>query len=84
VIGLPRSSWYYSPAVETAENLKLMRLIDKQYLATPFYGSRKLAQVLCVNRKRVQRLMRVMGLERYFPKGGRRVRRQDTRFTLIY
>jgi putative transposase len=45
-----------------------MRLIDKQYLATPFYGSRKLAQVLGVNRKRVQRLMRVMGLEAVYAK----------------
>jgi len=68
VIGLARSSWYYTPAAETAENLTLMRLIDKQYLATPFYGSRKLAKVLGVNRKRVQRLMRLMGLEAVYPK----------------
>jgi putative transposase len=68
VIGLARSSWYYTPAAESAENLKLMRLIDKQYLATPFYGSRKLAHVLGVNRKRVQRLMRLMGLEAVYPK----------------
>ena len=68
MIGLARSSWYYTPAAETAENLELMRLIDRQYLATPFYGSRKLAKVLGVNRKRVQRLMRVMGLEAVFPK----------------
>jgi putative transposase len=68
VIGLPRSSWYYTPAPETAENLQLMRLIDKQYLATPFYGSRKMAVVLGVNRKRVQRLMRRMGLEAVYPK----------------
>ena len=68
MIGLPRSSWYYTPAAETEENLELMRLIDKQYLATPFYGSRKLAKVLGVNRKRVQRLMRVMGLEAIYPK----------------
>jgi putative transposase len=68
VIGLPRSSWYYTPAAETAENLALMRLIDQQYLATPFYGSRKMAHVLGVNRKRVQRLMRIMGLEAVYPK----------------
>jgi putative transposase len=68
VIGLPRSSWYYVPAPETAENLALMRWIDKQYLATPFYGSRKMARVLGVNRKRVQRLMRLMGLEAVYPK----------------
>ena len=53
---------------ETAENLALMRRIDEQYLATPFYGSRKLAVVLGVNRKRVQRLMRRMGLEAIYQK----------------
>jgi putative transposase len=45
-----------------------MRAIDEQYLRTPFYGSRKLAVVLGVNRKRVQRLMRVMGIEAIYPK----------------
>jgi putative transposase len=44
-------------------NLALMRAIDEQYLRTPFYGSRKFAELLGVNRKRVQRLMRVMGIE---------------------
>jgi putative transposase len=66
--GLSRSSWYFEPAGESAENLSLMRRIDEQYLATPFYGSRKMAQVLGVNRKRVQRLMRLMGLEAIYPK----------------
>jgi putative transposase len=65
---LARSSWYYQAVGETAENLTLMRRIDQQYLATPFYGSRKLAVVLAVNRKRVQRLMRLMGLETIYPK----------------
>ncbi len=65
---LSRSSWYYHPRDETAENLALMRQIDEQYLKTPFYGSRKLADVLSVNRKRVQRLMRIMGLEAIYPK----------------
>jgi len=45
-----------------------MRAIDEQYLRTPFYGSRKLAVVLSVNRKRVQRLMWVMGIEAIYPK----------------
>jgi transposase InsO family protein len=45
-----------------------MRRIDEQYLRTPFYGSRKLAEVLRVNRKRVQRLMRVMGIEAIYPQ----------------
>jgi putative transposase len=53
---------------ESAENLALMREIDRQYLETPFYGSRKLAVELGVNRKRVQRLMRIMGLEAVYPK----------------
>ena len=68
LLGLNRSSYYYEPAGETAENLELMRRIDEQYLETPFYGSRKMAEVLGVNRKRVQRLMRVMGLEAIYPK----------------
>ena len=62
LLGLPRSSWYYVPVGESAENLALMRRIDTEYLRTPFYGSRKLAAVLGVNRKRVQRLMRRMGI----------------------
>jgi len=45
-----------------------MRRIDEQYLRTPFYGSRKLSEVLGVSRKRVQRLMRVMGIEAIYPK----------------
>jgi putative transposase len=45
-----------------------MRRIDAQYLEAPFYGSRKISQILGVNRKRVQRLMRLMGLEAIYPK----------------
>jgi len=45
-----------------------MRAIDEQYLRTPFYGSRKMAEVLGINRKRAQRLMRVMGIEAIYPK----------------
>jgi putative transposase len=45
-----------------------MRSIDEQYLRTPFYGSRKFAELLGVNRKRVQRLMRVMGIEAIYAK----------------
>ena len=73
LLGLSRSSLYYEPAGETAENLRLMRLIDEQYTARPFYGSRRMTVWLTeqgeeVNRKRVQRLMRVMGLEAIYPK----------------
>jgi putative transposase len=73
LLGLNRSSLYYEPAGETPENLRLMRLIDEQYTAYPFYGSRRITQWLAqqgepVNRKRVQRLMRLMGLEAIYPK----------------
>jgi putative transposase len=68
LVGLARSTQYYRPAGESAENLALMRVIDEQYLRTPFYGSRKLAIALGVNRKRVQRLMRVMGIKAIYPK----------------
>lgn len=73
LLGLARSSWYLRPAVETAENLTYMRLIDEQYLRRPAYGSRRMAEHLRrlghdVNRKRVQRLMRIMGLEAIYAK----------------
>ncbi|CAN5914000.1 hypothetical protein BH23PLA1_BH23PLA1_07620 [soil metagenome] len=73
LLGLSRSSLYYEPAGETSENLRLMRMIDKQYTARPFYGSRRMTRWLIeqgeeVNRKRVQRLMRTMGLEAISPK----------------
>jgi len=73
LLGLSRSSLYYEPGGEVAEDLRLMRLIDEQYTARPFYGSRRMTIWLNgqgeeVNRKRVQRLMRVMGLEAIYPK----------------
>lgn len=73
LIGLPRSTLYYEPASETTENLMYMNLIDRQYTKTPFYGSRRMAVWLCqqgyeVNRKRIQRLMRIMGLEAIYPR----------------
>ena len=73
LLGLNRSSLYYEPAGETTENLRLMRLIDEQYTACPFYGSRRMTACLinqgeAVNRKRVQRLMRLIGLEAIYPK----------------
>ena len=73
LLGLNRSSLYYAPAGETPENLRLMRLMDEQYTACPFYGSRRMTAWLAregeaVNRKRVQRLMRLMGLEAIYPK----------------
>jgi putative transposase len=73
LLGLNRSTAYYTPAAETEENLCLMRRIDEQYLKTPWYGSRRmlvcLAQAgLCLNRKRVQRLMRLMDIEAIYPR----------------
>ena len=68
LLGLARSSFYYHPNGETAENLHFMDLIDRQFLETPFYGSRRMTVHLRnmnheINRKRVQRLMRIMGIE---------------------
>src|SRR5205823_7404134 len=74
LLGLNRSSLYYEPAGETPQNLRLMRLIDEEYTRHPFTGSRKMTVWLKekhqegVNRKRVQRLMRLMGLEAIYPK----------------
>ena len=67
-LGLNRSTYYYHPSQESSENLQLMRDIDEQYLKTPFYGSRRMAKHFGVNRKRAQRLMRVMGIEAVYPK----------------
>jgi putative transposase len=73
LIGLNRSTYYLPPATESEANLHLMRRIDEQYLKTPFFGSRKMTAFLqrsgeVVNRKRVQRLMRLMGLEGLHPR----------------
>jgi putative transposase len=67
LLALPRSSVYRKPAEVSAEDLASMALIDRQYLARPYYGSRRMAAWLAtqghhVNRKRVQRLMRLLGL----------------------
>jgi len=73
LLGLARSTYYHEAAGESEENLRLMRLIDEQFLERPFFGSRRMTQWLIrqgweVNRKRVQRLMRLMGLEAIYPK----------------
>ncbi len=64
---ISRSGFYHRPAGETALNLELMRLIDAQFLETPWYGSRQMARHLrregyAVGRKRIRRLMAKMGL----------------------
>jgi putative transposase len=73
LLGLNRSSWYYEPAGESEFNLKLMKLLDEQYLRTPFYGWPRMTAWLqrqghLVNHKRVQRLMQEMGLQAIYPR----------------
>ena len=68
LLAVSRASVYYRPVPTRAEDLELMALMDRQYLKTPFYGSRKmkawlLGEGYLVSRKRVRRLMRLMGLE---------------------
>ena len=68
LLDISRSGLYYQPKGISEEDLTLMKLIDRQYLATPFYGARKIAAWLKtqgrrVNRKRVRRLMRIANNE---------------------
>ncbi|MBX3148947.1 transposase [Candidatus Obscuribacterales bacterium] len=85
LLDINRSTLYYKPRTEGADNATLRRLIDEQYLETPFYGSRRMTKHLRdlghqVNRKGVQRLMRQMGIEAIYPKKKRttiRNRAQD-------
>jgi putative transposase len=73
LLDIQRSSFYYKAKPVKAEDLELMRLIDAQYLRTPIWGSRSMRNHLRrlgykINRKRVQRYMRLMGLEAIYPK----------------
>ena len=73
LLGLSRSSFYYQAAAESALNLQLMRLIDAQFLRTPFYGWPKMTAYLrrlgyAINGKRVRRLMPLMGTQAIFPR----------------
>lgn len=73
LLQLSRSSWYYEALGESELNLTLMRLIDEQFLETPYYGARQMARYLRrqgyrVNRKRVRRLMQKMGLMAIYQK----------------
>jgi putative transposase len=73
LLELPRASYYHQPQPEPKETLRLMRLIDETYLAYPFFGSRQMTRWLRrqgerLNRKRVQRLMRRLGLEAIYQK----------------
>ncbi len=73
LLEVSRASVYRRPAPVSAEDLRLMELIDRQYLARPFYGSRRMAAWLVtqghpVNRKRVQRLMRLVAIYQHTSK----------------
>lgn len=66
ILSIHRSGLYYKPCSEGEENLTILRLLDEQYFKTPFYGVRKLTALLnqqgfAINRKRVKRLMELMG-----------------------
>ncbi len=72
LIGLSRSSWYYQPRPVSEETLLYLRLLDEKYTLTPFYGFRRMTAWLRrkgyqVNRKRVRRLLRQLGLTAIYP-----------------
>lgn len=73
LLSLNLSSYYYEPSRDTTLNLGLMKLIDEQFIKTPFYGSPKMTWMLrskgyWVNHKRVERLMQIMGISAICPK----------------
>jgi putative transposase len=73
LLGLPRSSYYYPPSLESTENLAYMRLLDEEYTRHPFYGVPRMTWWLrdlgyVVGPKRVRRLLRLMGLMAIYPK----------------
>ena len=73
LLDLPRSTFYHEPLPVSDDELRLMRLIDECHLKLPFYGARRIRgwladRDLIVNRKRIQRLMRTMGLTAIYPK----------------
>ena len=73
LLGLSRSGFYYEPGSERAENLAVMRRLDELHLDYPAYGSRRLTVLLqregqSINRKRVSRLLKIMGLEAVYPR----------------
>ena len=74
LLSISRNSVYYQPVPVNDETLALLHLLDEVYTACPFYGSRKLAHELSlrvdrpINRKRVQRLMRILGIEAIYQK----------------
>ncbi len=72
LLDVSRSGLYYKPVPESEENLSIMRLMDEQYLATPFYGVERLLPLLVglgykINRKRLRRLMKLQGWQTLYP-----------------
>ena len=73
LLSISNMAYYYVPVPETEANLLYMELIDREYTKHPFYGSRRMGAILrreghIVNRKRLIRLMRLMGLQAIYPK----------------
>lgn len=89
LLGVNRSSLYYTAADESEEDLHLKRLLDYQYTRTPFYGVRRMTAFLralgyLVNEKRVRRLLREMGLLAIYPKSSlSRARVENERFPYL-
>ncbi len=82
LLGLNRASYYYQAASENPLNLRLMRLIDEQYMKMPFYGWPRMTAHLRrqgyeINHKRVQRLMQKMGLQAIYPRPRPKNERHD-------
>jgi len=89
LLSLHRSGLYYAPTEPPKNDLILMRFIDETYLRRPFFGSRRMTWALrraghLVNRKHVQRLMRLMGLEALAPAPGTsRPRKEDAKYPYL-
>lgn len=84
LVDLPRSSYYYEPTQASKKDLELMRRMDEVYLKRPFFGSRRIAAELStedqpVNRKRIQRLMAVMGIQAIYPRKRTTIRSPEHR-----
>lgn len=89
LLALPRSTFYHTPVAITDEELRVMSLIDRCHLKYPFYGSRRIRDWLetqgeQVNRKRIQRIMRTMGITALYPKKTSVKLIKRTKFTRIY
>jgi len=86
MLGVARSGVYRQPRPVNDNDLEAMRRIDALFTARPFFGARRIARTLTeegfpIDRKRVRRLMRLMGMRRSGRSRGRPSRRRGTRFT---